>query len=287
MVAQLSEIHGVVGEVASFQPQSDKTPPAAAVAAFKRDGVACLRGAFGRDWLDLVEEGIAAAQGLFEDEDTFHRPGDAGGFSYHQGAWTKVAPIRRFIFESHAPDLAWPFLESANLVFFYENLLIKEPHSDHAETPWHQDHPYYPLDGGKIVNCWTALDEIPVEMALRFLKGSHKDTTVYRTVNFGDPESVYAPAPSELPANPDIDGDPAAEVLTTAMAPGDALVWSSRTFHSAPGNSLDRRRAAISLNWVGDDVVYNARPSVASYHHESLRVGQSIACEKFPTVRTS
>jgi ectoine hydroxylase-related dioxygenase (phytanoyl-CoA dioxygenase family) len=287
MVRDLAELSGHVGDVTSFPLNRDKRPTAEAVAAFQRDGVVCIRQAIGPEWLDLVESGIDAAKGRFENEDTYRRDGDAGKFSYHQGAWTKVESIRRFIFDSHAPDLAWPFLSSRYVIFFYENTLIKEPHSDHAETPWHQDHPYYPLDGTKVINCWTALDSIPVETSLRFLKGSHNSSTVYRTVNFDDPESAYSPAPTELPANPDIDNDPTAEILTAAMEPGDMLVWSSRTFHSAPGNTLDRRRAAISLNWVGDDVVYNAQPSVASYRHESLRVGQSIACEKFPIVRNS
>jgi len=74
-------------------------------------------------------------------------------------------------------------------------------------------------------------------------------------------------------------------ILASAMSPGDMLIWKSYTLHSAPGNRLDRRRAAFSVNWVGDDIVYNAKPSLEAYRDPTLTIGKPIFCKKFPLVR--
>lgn len=271
-----------LGEVASFAAPAD----GAAFAAYKHDGVVCLRGAIEPQWLEVIESGIAdAVSGASTDLDIVQRAGDRGSFSVSSQAWRQVEAFRRFIFDSPAADLAWPFLESETLVLFYDFLLVKEARSGRAATPWHQDHAYYPLDGTQVINCWTALDEIPLETSLRFLKGSHRPAKVYRAVNFEAPEADYRHANFARPPPPDIESDPAAEILATAMAPGDMLIWNSHTFHSAPGNHLDRRRAAFSLNWVGDGVTYTAAPSLETYRDPSLSPGQPIAGEKFPVVR--
>ena len=274
-----------LGEIAS----SSATVSASlseAVKAFNRDGVVCLRGAISRRWLDLVEKGIEEAlAGASADLDIVKVAGDEGRFSFSSQAWRQVEPFRRFIFDSPLPDLCWPFLQSENLTLFYDFLLIKEAHSDSAATPWHQDHAYYPLTGHKVVNSWVALDAIPLETALRFHKGSHADGIVYQAANFQDPSEDYQHVRKERPPVPDIDGDPHAEILATGLAPGDMLIWSSRTFHSAPGNRLDQRRAAFSVNWAGDDVRYEDAAALETYKNPDLQAGDRLESEKFPVLR--
>lgn len=271
----------VIGEIASFN-----TPGTEAVAAFGRDGVVCLRGAASPHWLAMIEQGIeAAVSGASSDFDVVKIKGDQGKFSFSSQAWREVEPFRQFIFDSPLPDLCWPFLQSRTLNLFYDFLLIKEARSDSAATPWHQDHAYYPLVGHKVINCWTALDPIPMETALRFWKGSHAPGIIYQAVKFENPSEDYKHLRAERPQIPDIDGDPEAEFIATSLEPGDMLIWSSRTFHAAPGNRLDRRRAAFSINWAGDDVTYEDVPALETYRDPALKTGDPITCEKFPLVR--
>ncbi len=271
----------MTGNIGSFSgPGKD------AVLAFQRDGVVCLREAVAPKWLAVIEQGIdAALSGGSDDLDVVQIEGDKGGFSYSSQAWRNIAPFRRFIFESTLPDLCWPFLQSETLTLFYDFLLIKEPGSRSAATPWHQDQAYYPLKGRKIINCWIALDPIPLETALRFWKGSHAAGFLYRAANFSSAQQAYKHTRSERPAIPDIDNNPDAEILTTAMEPGDVLIWNGRTFHAAPGNTLDQRRAAFSVNWTGDDVTYDDVPSLDSYRDPNLKTGKRIEGERFPLVR--
>lgn len=272
-------------EVAGFDAATGAFQGAEALAAYKRDGVVCLRRAFGRDWLEVIDAGIEQAVGGGAlDDAVVRRPGDRGAFFAGSRMWPKVAPFRRFIFDSHAADLFWPLLESRRLTLFYDFLLIKDAGSDSAATPWHQDHSFYPLHGSKVINCWIALDAIPLETALRFVRGSHRAGKLYRAISF-DPDLIYPHSQMERPHPPEAEGDPGAEILCTALQPGDTLVWNSHTLHAAPGNKLDRRRAAYSLNWAGDDVTFNDIPSLETYRSPGQVHGQSLPAETFPVLR--
>jgi hypothetical protein len=52
--------------------------------------------------------------------------------------------------EIQAAELAARMMESPYAVFYHEHVLDKEPGTEKA-TPWHQDQPYYPVDGDKLV----------------------------------------------------------------------------------------------------------------------------------------
>ncbi len=265
---------------------SEESVPNGAVESYKRDGVVCLRNAISQNWLDVIEQGIdLATNGASADLDIVKREGDKGKFSVSSQSWQKVEPFRRFIFKSQIADIAFPFLESRYMSLYYDFLLIKEAHSSHAKTPWHQDHAYYPANGNKAINSWVALDPIPNSTALRFYRGSHKPGILYRAVNFDEHDKDYKYVRKERPKLPDIDNHRDPNVVSSSMQPGDMLIWNSYTFHCAPGNTLDRRRAAFSVNWLGDDITYNEIPSLDTYIDSSLRTGDRLVSPLFPLVR--
>ena len=180
----------ITGSIVTFDV-TNCTADKSAVVAYERDGVVCLRNAHSAVWLALIEQGIdEALAGGSEDIDIVDKAGDSGRFSYSSQAWQQVATFKQFIFESRLADLSWPFLKSKSLILYYDFLLIKEPGAARATTPWHQDHAYYPLRGSDVINCWTALDRIPLETALRFWRGSHTQKLIYQAVEFSG-ESDY------------------------------------------------------------------------------------------------
>ncbi len=195
-----------------------------AIKAYNSDGVVCLRQAISAEWLNTIEDGISAAlSGASTDLDIVKGKGDKGKFSVSSQAWQKVDEFRRYIFDSPLADLSQQVLQSETLTLFYDFLLVKEAHSNTAATPWHQDLSFYPLTGTQIINCWTALDPIPVETALRFWKASHLKGTVYRAVNFEDPTKPYRHARADQSPMPNPDEIPGAVILSTEMEPGDLL----------------------------------------------------------------
>ncbi len=273
-------------ELISYHLDSIGKIPKAANETLALDGVVCIRQAISSDWLEVIEQGIdLALGGLSTNVDIVKREGDQGSFSFSSGAWPKVEHFKRFIFESPMADIAWRLFDSKQLTLFYDFLLIKQPHSDSAATPWHQDHSYYPLDGRQVMNCWVALDDIPEESALRFIKGSHLPNQLYRAIDFENPTKDYQHARKELPLPPETESK--TEILTTSLKAGDMLAWTSYTLHSADGNKLDHRRAAFSVNWLGDDVVFNGQDCLETYRDPSQVIGEPIHCDKFPIVRSS
>ncbi|MFT7674440.1 MAG: ectoine hydroxylase-related dioxygenase (phytanoyl-CoA dioxygenase family) [Gammaproteobacteria bacterium] len=108
---------------------------------------------------------------------------------------------------------------------------------------------------------------------------------MYRPVNFDNPEQEYRHDRNELPLPPVDHSGLQSKVLSNATRAGDMLVWKSYTLHGAAGNQLNQRRAAFSVNWLGDDVVYNREASLETYSDPGQVVGQPITCSNFPLVR--
>ena len=114
-----------------------------------------------------------------------------------------------------------------------------------APTPWHNDTSYWHLRGDMICSVWVALDDVPAERGLGYVRGSHRSKLVHRVTNFsGDDHSdrnTYDGA-AELPPVPDVTEED--EVLRWDMQPGDALLFNLRAFARALGNPADVRAPA-------------------------------------------
>merc|ERR1711874_290944 len=103
------------------------------------------------------------------------------------------------------------------------------------------------------MGAWVALDEVPKERGLSYVKGSHKWKLVHRITNFsGDDVSgknVYRDVDFDaLPPVPNVDAGIASgqySLLAWDMQPGDVLLFYSAIMHGAPGipgHSPHRRR---------------------------------------------
>ena len=276
-------------EMVSYQLTREGKPDENAVAAYERDGVVCLRQAFAQRWVDEIAKGMETAIEKEAGRDTVFNiaaAGEPGFFFYDSFMWKHINAFRRFVFESPAPDLARHIMRSEGILLYFDFMLVKEPGTS-RETPWHYDEAYWPISGGQACNLWMAVDHIPVETGLRFLKGSHLRTDHYGSVHF-DPDLAYANPPA-VPSPPDWStevGDH--ELLHAPLEPGDCVIFHNRLHHSAPGNSLKAtRRRALSTCWFGDDIRYNDKPQECDppYRGENLVHGGSMECETFRRVR--
>jgi len=290
-IRSLENVGWRLGEVESFELRAKTECPQEAIEAYKRDGVVCFRQAFDGYWLDEIEKGIedVYAMGGANADVIQADPNDPGFFYNDTVMWPRVARFKDFIYNSNAPDLYRSLLETESLTFYYDFLIVKNAGCNTSATPWHHDIAYYPLNGTQIANCWTALDSIPVDTAVRFVRGSHHGKETKRATHF-NPDKEYQNLMMERPITPDFDsmaerGE--CEIVACSMEPGDTVVFNCRTFHSAPGNHLPSRRAAFSTNWVGDDVTYNDIPQETDpkTRGEDLIHGAAIECATFPRVR--
>ena len=239
------------------------------IEAFHADGAVCLRGVFSASWIDRLREGTEQALGRHGPYASVQsEPGDPGYFYTEYFLWRRISAFSEFALCSGAAQIASDLLGSEEIRFFYDGLFVKEPHTVKS-SQWHQDQPYYPVDG-KLVVIWTPMDAVRSETSLQIVRGSHRWNRWFRPVLFkGDKkmnrtESRYEPLP-------DFDADPQRyDILSWDVAPGDCIAFDGFTLHGAPGNGTDARRRALSTTWLGCDAVYAPRTGELEPHFQYM-----------------
>lgn len=227
------------------------------VAAFARDGAVCVRGLFSAADLALLEQGIEenlarpSANALVASRDD-----DPGRFFEDFCNWQRIAAYRRFLETSPVAAAAARLMRAGQVRFYHDHLLVKETNT-RQKTPWHQDQPYYNVDGRMNCSLWLPVDPVPREASLEFIAGSH-DQGWLMPRSFRDNQAKWFPE-GTLKELPDIEGDRAAfPILGWALQPGDAIFFHMLALHGAAGST--GRRRVMSLRFLGEDMRHAPRP---------------------------
>ena len=266
---------------------SECTVTEADAAAFDRDGAVCLRGAFDRRWLDRIAEGIdkelaAPGDGFVEQQ----AAGLPGRFVTDYCAAQRIPEFQDFIVNSRAAEIVAKLMRSATAHFLMDVLWIKQPGTA-KPTAWHQDQPYFCIDGRQMCSIWLPVDPVPKDVALRFLRGSHRWGRWFRP-RLTSGRELYTFGADEKPweAIPDFDAElDKYDVLQWGLEPGDCLVFHALAVHGAPGNPQPtRHRRVLTTVWFGDDAAYGVRPSPPRPHFEGhgLKPGDPMRSPYFP-----
>lgn len=256
----------------------------AQIDAFQADGVVVIRGVF-TDWVDTIRAGIERAMGAPGQQMLDYRE-DAkpGRFFNDFYCWPRIPEFFDTVHRSPAAELAATLMRSRTSQLFHDHVLVKEPGTTMA-TPWHQDAAYFFLRGYQTVNLWLPLDPVD-EATLRCVAGSHLWPKLVRPTDWQSKQDLYQTDETFM-ALPDIEGDPQRyPVLEWPMQPGDALALSFRCVHGARGNLTTRRRRAISMRFVGDDVLFDrATPvSVPAFPGHRMAPGERLREDWFPVL---
>ncbi len=260
----------------------------AAIEAFARDGVVVVRGILSPSEIELLAAGVDwALAHPSERAIVASSTGDPGRFVEDFIRWPEISEIEEIAMQSAIPEAAATLLDSLSARFYHEHVLVKEPGNSSA-TPWHQDLPYYCLDGSQTVSIWVPLDPVSKEVCPHFLAGSHQGQATYVPRRFktlapleGD-TSTYQPFP-EIDEARDVD-----RLRSFDLEPGDAIAFDYHTLHNAPPNQTGTRRRAVSLRYIGEDVRFVDRPHELSPPFTdmglSLKMGDPLPEDWFPTV---
>ena len=142
------------------------------IAAFRRDGAVCIRGLLNAAELALLTRGIDANLASPSPRaKVASRPDDPGFFIEDFCNWPHIPAYREFIFDGPLGLLAQRLMGSTTVRLYHDHLLVKEP-GTRQRTPWHQDQPYYNIDGSQTVSFWIPLDPVPRESTLEFVARS-------------------------------------------------------------------------------------------------------------------
>ena len=236
----------------------DPTPSGTddAAARYREDGVLLLRGAFNA-WIEPLRAGVEALMADPSPLERTVRPAD-GSAPFFQDLcnWQRIPEFEAFVWKSPAAVIAAGLMGSRTARFFHDHVLVKQAGGS-TVTPWHQDQPYYFVEGRQSVSFWIPLDPVSRDVVMECIKGSHRWGKGFRPMRF-DGTRLYADDDFEV--MPDIEAmRPTLDIAGWDMQPGDAIAFNFSTVHGAPANRSPRARRVFSARWVGDDAVFARR----------------------------
>ena len=249
------------------------------IATYQRDGVVLLTEMFDGDWIELLKAGLATnCKNPTDRARVWDRDAEGHTMFWDSQAWQNIEEYRQFVFNSPAARIAGHLMNSTTINFFFDAVFVRSPGCQFA-TPWHQDEPYWSVEGYDTCTVWMPLVPVKRENALAYVPGSHRLNPVFHQYNFGNlnPDGkleVDQVDFSEMAETtlPDIDADPESYgVVSWDMCPGDCVVFNSRIIHGGSGKldeNCDLR--VLTTKWLGDDVRIKFRDCGMDPDHSAI-----------------
>ncbi|MEO1141002.1 MAG: phytanoyl-CoA dioxygenase family protein [Pseudomonadota bacterium] len=253
---------------------------------YQEHGVVLLKGAF-TEFVETAREAIEENKLNPSWRERTYRPDDGSApFFQDYVVWNQFDGYRSLVKDSSMGEIAAQLMKSKTARIFHDHILVKEP-GNSVVTPWHQDMPYYLVEGEQTVSFWVPLDAVPRDRTIEYVAGSHKWNKNFKPTRFDGTPLFEEDNSEEVP-------DVAAQrdqlnIVGWEVEPGDAVAFSFRTLHGAPANSSPVRRRVISVRWVGDDAVFADRPGKTSPAFPDLQYqpGTPFEGEEFPVLYPS
>ena len=245
--------------------------------AFAQDGAIVVRQMFDSEQMDALREafdhGVAHpspfASRVFEGTTDEHF-NDVSNFEH--------APRYQALVEDLGlADFAADLWNSAHVWFLGEELFVKSG-GKAGRSLWHQDTPYFPMEGAHMLNLWISFESLPAANSLEVVRGSHRGTT-YDGAAYLDPNDPTRPlwADGTFPRLPDIEAEREKnpdtwDILSWDLEPGDVLALHSGTLHGgAPVTPDCPTRHTLVFRFYGDEVFYRPFPTAKPDYAVDIR----------------
>ena len=253
---------------------------------FSRDGVVFLQGVFEPKWIDKLKQGIEAnianpsERGRIWDRDEQGRT-----CFYDSQVWQNIDQYKDFALNSPCAEIAGKLMGGKKADFFFDAVFVRTPGAQ-FRTPWHQDEPYWSVEGFDTCSIWMPLVAVEKKSALEFVKGSHWWTQKYRQTNFGalsgdDRDQVQYDASDGYDEHvdfPDVENNrDDYEILSWDMQPGDCVAFNARIIHGGSGNLAKGRELKVfNTQWLGDDTRVIFRPQGMDPDHREIMTANGL-----------
>jgi ectoine hydroxylase-related dioxygenase (phytanoyl-CoA dioxygenase family) len=269
------------------------------IETFHQNGVVLLKSIFDVDWIELLNQGLDQNyHNPTQRARTWDRDTDGRTMFWDSQAWQGIKEYQKFIFNSPAAELAGKLMRAKNINFFFDAVFMRSPGSQFS-TPWHQDEPYWSVEGYDTCTIWMPLVPVRKESALAYVPGSHLSNKIFDQYNFGDlnpdgkvdVDQVNFTGIAEESV-PNIDADPESyNVMSWDMEPGDCVVFNSRILHGGSGKlNQDQDLRVFTSKWIGDDVRIKFRECGMDPDHSDimtkygLKPGDRLGTDLYPRI---
>jgi len=250
--------------------------------SYQNQGAILIKNIFG-PWIDLLRAGfekVLKEPGAHSRENVTDKK---GRFFEDYCNWQRISEFKKFAEESPAAQIVAEATRSKTIQLFHEHIFIKDPGTT-KETPWHQDMPYYCVDGNDTGSFWIPLDPVTKENSLKVLLGSHKFPKLVRPTKWSNDKPWYKDNENFMDM-PDIT-KMEKNILSSKMNIGDAILFNFKVLHSSSGNTEKIPRRAFSMRFIGDDVKYIDRGGETSppFKGINLHDGAKMREDWFPVI---
>ena len=251
--------------------------------SYKNYGAIVIKDVF-ESWIESLQKGF---------DKVLNNPGpharenvksiDQGRFFEDYCNWERITEFKKCIEESPAAQIVAEATGSKTIQVFHEHIFIKDP-GTFKKTPWHQDMPYYCLEGNDTGSFWIPLDPITKDNTLQILLGSHKLPKLVRPTKWSNNKPGYK-NDDQFMETSDV-RIMKKNILRPEMNLGDAILFNFKVLHSSSGNSDNKSRRAFSMRFIGDDVKYIDRGGETSppFKGIDLKTGVKMRKDWFPVI---
>ena len=257
------------------------------IQTYETNGAVCIRSVIDPDWLATLREGIDTVVENPTKLHTIQTLDDDPGFFLSDICMAQQSDnIQEFVLNGPTGVLAANIMRSTRINFWADTLWVKRSGTP-KRTRWHQDQPFFWVNGRQMCVIWCPLDPVPESDSLELVKGSHLWGKWFSPELSRHGQDLYKADGNTFERMPDIDATrDDYEILRWAMQPGDVIVFNGSTVHGAPGNTSPQKRRAISTIWMGDDTTYGERPNPGRPHFQGhdLTPGDNMDSPYFPRV---
>ena len=156
---------------------------------YQKDGAIIIKDVF-KDWIEPLRKGFEKVLNNPSKHGRENVYDNTGRFFEDYCNWERIKEFKDCIFYSPAAQIFTEATNSKLAQIFHEHIFIKDPGTS-KETPWHQDMPYYCVDGNDTGSFWIPLDEVDKENNLKLILGSHKWPKLIRPTKWSNNQSWY------------------------------------------------------------------------------------------------
>ena len=243
------------------------------IAAFAADGFVHVPAAVDAEGVAAVLDAVDKLQATPSRHGAnVTRDGDPGAYFLDRYLYSTNPTFAGFVERLGLAELAADATRSESIRLYFDQVFVKEPGTQ-EEFSWHQDRPFWAIDGTQICSTWLALTAADAAgSALEFVRGSHLWGVDYRpdypAMRGADPavaeQHLWPGIEEHLRSYEatvlDFEDHPERyEVCSYPVEPGDVLLFDYRVVHRSRGNSAAHRRAAVSWRWLGDDATWSPK----------------------------
>ena len=252
---------------------------------YQKFGVIIIKDIF-KEWIEPLRIGFQKVLNKPSKHGRENVNDNQGRFFEDYCNWERIEEFKNCIFNSLAAQLVAEATLSKSIQIFHEHIFVKEP-GTHKETPWHQDMPYYCVDGNNTGSFWIPLDSVDKKNNLKLILGSHKWSKLIRPTKWSNDKSWYEDDSSfmDLPKEDQFKKD----ILIPELNLGDAVLFNFKIVHGSSGNNTLKSRRAFSMRFIGDDIRYIDRggPTSPPFDGINLKTGDLMREDWFPRIFSS